>query len=69
MAYTVKNFPTKKALKDALKAGEKILVFQPGLHETRPENGTVFLEGPHYPEPHTWYAEGIMLEGILVKVK
>jgi hypothetical protein len=68
MAYTVKNFPTKKALKQALKNGEKILVFQPGLG-TEVKNGTVFLEGPHYPQPHEWYAEGIMLEGILVEVK
>lgn len=68
MAYTEKNFRTKKELKEALECGEKIRVYQPGLG-TVPENGTVYLEGPHYPEPHVWYATGTMLEGLLVKVK
>lgn len=68
MAYTVKNFRTKKELKEALKNGERILVFQPGFQEV-PKDGTVFLEGPHFPEPHVWYAEGIMIDGILGEVK
>ena len=68
MAYTMENFKTKKALKEALKAGRHIKVFQPGLG-TVPQNGTVFLEGPHYPQPHTWYAKGLMKDGFLVKVE
>lgn len=36
---------------------------------TVPENGTVHLEGPHYPTPHTWYCQGVMQDGVLVKVK
>lgn len=31
--------------------------------------GKVCLEGPHYPAAHSWYAEGEMVDGILVKVK
>jgi hypothetical protein len=46
----------------------QIEVFQPGLG-TIPENGTVYLEGPHYPEPHKWYAQGTMRDGRLVSVK
>ena len=68
MAYVWPNFKTKKALKDALAAGRKVDVFQPGLG-TIPENGKVWLEGPHSPEPHRWYAEGVMQNGALVKVK
>ncbi|MFI5405098.1 MAG: hypothetical protein ACHQ1D_01155 [Nitrososphaerales archaeon] len=68
MAYTEKNFRNRTELKKALENGEPIRVFQPGLGSV-PENGRVFLEGPHFPEPHTWYAEGQMLEGFLVKVK
>lgn len=68
VAYTVRNYRSKKELKDALKNGERIRVFQPGLGEV-PVNGTVHLEGPHYPQPQTWYAEGKMLEGFLVEVK
>lgn len=28
-----------------------------------------FVEGPHYPEPHRWYAQVEMKDGIVVKVK
>lgn len=68
MAYVNPNFRTKKALKDALAAGQKITMYEPGLGKI-PENGTVSLEGPHYPQPHTWYATGIVENGKLVKVK
>lgn len=68
MAYVSPNFKTKKALKDALAAGQRVDVYQPGLG-TVPENGAVYLEGPHYPEPHRWYAQGTMKGGRLVKVK
>lgn len=68
MAYTTKNFKTKKAVKDAITAGEKLTCYQPGpFGETLPINGTVYLEGPHYPEPHKWYGKGILLNGFLVK--
>ena len=66
--YTSIDFPTKKSLKEALKAGKEITVYQPGLG-TVPENGTVVLEGPHYPKPHTWYAQGRLVKGRLVTVK
>lgn len=33
------------------------------------ENGTDFVEGPHYPAAHTWYAEVTMKDGIVVRVK
>lgn len=68
MAYVDPNFKTKKALKDALAAGKNISVYQPGLG-TVPENGTITLEGPHSPEPHTWYGQGTMKDGKLIKVK
>lgn len=66
--YVRPNFRTKKALKEALQNGEPVTLFKPGLG-TLPENGTVFLEGPHYPEPHRWYAQGEVQDGKLVKVK
>ena len=66
--YTVINFKTKKALKLALAAGKKIECFSPGPFPC-PTDGTIFLEGPHHPEPHRWYARGIILEGILISVK
>lgn len=66
MAYTNKNFKTKKELKEAFKSGETILVFQPGPFPLN--EGKVYLEGPHYPAPHTWYASGIVKNGKLIKL-
>lgn len=68
--YTTRNFKTKKALKEAVKAGEQIRVYQPGpFGSSAPDTGTVCLEGPHYPAPHTWYASAEIENGIIKKVK
>jgi hypothetical protein len=66
--YVSPNFKTKKALKDALAKGQTVTVFAPGLG-TVPDNGTVTLEGPHFPEPHKWYATGTMKDGKLVSIR
>lgn len=70
MAYTEFNYKTKKAVKEALKAGKVIRVYQPNgdLFGIGPLNGKVYLEGPHYPEPHRWYAQGEVINGILTKI-
>lgn len=68
--YTSENFKTKKALKEAVKAGRRVTVFQPGpFGGNEPTEGTVVLEGPHYPEPHQWYATATLEGGVIVKVK
>jgi len=69
MTYTDKNFRSSKALKEAVKNGEKIGVWQPGGLFPCKQNGTVFLEGPHYPEPHKWYAQAEVKDGIIISVK
>ena len=80
--YTDKNFKTKKALKEqvaeynaAMAAGDTataarkaVTIFAPGL-DTPKQNGTETVEGPHYPQPHTWYAQVTMKDGVVVKVK
>lgn len=66
--YATTNFPTKKALKAAVAAGEQITVYAPGLGSPK-ANGTEYLEGPHYPQPHRWYAQVTMQDGLVVKVK
>ena len=68
VTYTKENFKTKKALKEAVKNGETVKCFQPGMG-TVPTNGTVYLEGPHYPQPHSWYAQATMKDGRVVSVK
>lgn len=56
MSYTEINFKTKKALKEAVASGQKVYCYNPGPFPlTGPR--TITLEGPHYPEPHKWYAE------------
>jgi len=72
--YTTKNFRTKKELKQAIAGGECVRIYQPGGMFNPPEanshyTGTANLEGPHYPEPHRWYAEAELKDGIVVKVK
>jgi hypothetical protein len=67
--YTTENYRTKKALKEAVKAGATVRVFQPGpFGGNEPTDGTVYLEGPHYPEAHRWYATATLRHGLVVKV-
>ncbi len=66
--YTDRNFKTKKALKEAVAAGQQVRLFAPGLGRPK-DNGTEFVEGPHYPAPHTWYAQVEVKDGVVVKVK
>jgi len=68
--YTDKNYRTKKQLNDAVTSGVAITVYQPGpFGGNVPSDGIVYLEGPHYPEPHRWYAEATLKDGYVVKVK
>lgn len=67
MAYVSPNFKTKKALKEAVAAGKLISVFSPGPFPAN-ENGSEFVEGPHYPEPHTWYAKVYVEDGLVTEV-
>ena len=69
--YTHINFRTKKELKEAVATGKQVTVYQPNdmFGSTDADNGTVCLEGPHYPKPHTWYATGTLKNGVLIKVK
>jgi hypothetical protein len=70
--YTVINYKTKKEVVEAVKSGRQVAVFQPNAgifgHE-KAADGSVYLEGPHYPQPHRWYAQGVAKDGVLVSVK
>ena len=70
MSYTVEDFKTKKALKQALKDGKEVRCYNPGLWPDLSNfSGRIYLEGPHYPRPHTWYAQGQVKDGKLMSVK
>ena len=66
--YANTNFKTKKALKEAVASGQKIGVHNPGLGTIDP-NGTATLSGPHFPKPHTWYANVTLVDGYIATVK
>ena len=68
--YTETNFKTKKALKESVKLGAPVRYYQPGpFGGNEPTDGTFCVEGPHYPEPHKWYATCTAKDGVIVKVK
>jgi hypothetical protein len=68
--YTTRNFKSKKDLKAAVEAGEKVTYFQPGpFGGNEPKDGAITLEGPHFPMPHRWYAQATVKDGIIIKVK
>lgn len=67
MAYVDPNFKTKKALKDAVKQGKEVFVFSPGPFPVA-KTGRLAVEGPHYPQPHTWYATVQVEDGKVIKV-
>lgn len=70
--YCAINFKTKKAMKAAVAAskdgGSPVTVFQPGGIFPSTRNGCVAIGGPHYPEPHKWYASATIEDGAIVKV-
>jgi len=65
--YVEPNLKSKAALKRALQAGERVIVFSPGPFPC-PQNGVVSVEGPHYPKPHRWYGQVEVKDGVVIKV-
>ena len=63
MAYVNCNPKSTAELKRRFAAGEELQVFQPGglfPLAVGPEGGKVYLEGPHYPKPHSWYCAAMV---------
>ena len=67
LAYVTPNFKTKKALKEAVARGEEVEIFEPGPMG-QITDGANSVEGPHYPEPHRWYAQVNVENGLVNKV-
>ena len=69
MAYVVGNPKTKKELKQQVQdyldgvAVYPIEIFYPGIEG--PTSGRLAVEGPHYPKPHTWYAQVEVKDGVI----
>lgn len=45
-----------------------VTLYAPGLGELK-RDGIEFVEEPHFPEPHRWYAQVKVVDGIVVEVK
>ncbi len=73
MAYVDQNFKSKKALKEAVAAGAKLSVNHGLFHAQNSAdekfNGSLGVEGPWYPVPHSWYASVEVVNGYVAKVK
>lgn len=70
MSYTITNYKTKKQLKEAVASGVPVHCYNPGLGpDLSSFTGTIYLEGPHYPAPHRWYATAVLENGVITAVK
>lgn len=67
MAYASENFKSKKAFKEAVKAGQQVTLWSPGLGGPY-VNRSAVVEGPQF-VPHTWYASVVVKDGFVVSVK
>ena len=65
--YVEGNPKTKKALRAAVQRGEALTVFSPGPYPAK-RDGVENVEGPHYPEPHKWYARVVLKDGVIQRV-
>lgn len=63
--YTGIDFKTKKSMAEAVEGGAIVSVYSPGPFGGAGE-GAVFLEGPHWPAAHKWYARAIVKDGAIV---
>ena len=78
MAYADINFKSKKDLKEAVARwaagqGPPVTAHQPGGQFPLRLGAGIAIEGPHYPQPHKWYAsatiELINGENVITKVR
>lgn len=69
-AYASVDTKSKKMLKERVSAGEKISVTNVtpvGIEVVK--SGKAYISGPHYPKPHSWYAEVDIVDGYITKIK
>lgn len=66
--YVYPNFKTKKAFREAVKEGKYVCLYAPDITDHKLDNGEFVVEGPHYPEPHRWYATCTVKAGRIVRV-
>lgn len=59
-------------LAGGVRSANPVTVYNPesglGQEAPTPANGKVCVGGPHYPEPHKWYATVTLKDGEVIKV-
>jgi hypothetical protein len=60
--YTEHNFKSKRELKDAVAVGDVPVQRYTNGGPYAESAGTKCIEGPHYPQPHSWYATVTVIE-------
>jgi beta-xylosidase len=68
MAYVYPNYKSKKEFKEAVLRGVQHQTYNPSGMFPTTQDGEDVIEGPHYPQPHGWYARVLVEKGIVVKV-
>ena len=68
MSYVNPNYKSKKEFKAAVVAGVVHETYNPSRRFETPQNGRDVIEGPHYPQPHRWYASVEVKNGVVTKV-
>jgi hypothetical protein len=69
MSYIDPNYKSKKEFIAAVKSGIKHQTYNPSGMFPTPQEGNDVIEGPHYPQPHKWYAQVKVENGIVVSAK
>ena len=69
--YVDPNYKSKAALKRGIEAGDSITIFQPGPYGSMvPLDGrNIAVEGPHFPQAHSWYGKVDVCGGKVLKVR
>ena len=68
MAYLTGNPKSKAEVRRGIKAGKRYHVYQPSLGPDAPYNGSISVEGPHAPKPHTFYGVVRIENGVVVSI-
>jgi len=70
-AYLYPNLKSKKAYKEAIKAGQCITAKENTPYEEVPvvNSSRCHFEGPHSPEPHKFYGVAVVKDGRVVSIK
>lgn len=66
MAYTDRNFQTKKQMVEYFLTGREVSVYQPGPYGPEVRDGAAVVEGPHFPQPHRFYVKVMVRDGVVV---